>query len=76
MILAGVEPVTVEDKAPSEPLEVSVQVGDEQAQVVKKPGAVEAEDEVRFATDRKKSRLHLTPVLCVFWVQAAIAGGC
>jgi hypothetical protein len=43
--LAGVELVTVEDKAPPEPFEVSVQVGDEQAQVVKKPGAVEAEDE-------------------------------
>jgi hypothetical protein len=43
--LAGVEPVTVEDKAPPKPLEVSVQVGDEQAQAVKKPGAVEAEDE-------------------------------
>lgn len=43
--LAGVEPVTVEDKAPPEPFEVSVQVGDEQAQVVKKPGAVETEDD-------------------------------
>jgi hypothetical protein len=43
--LAGVEPVTVEDKVLSESLEVSVQVGDDQAQAVKKQGAVEAEDE-------------------------------
>jgi Helicase conserved C-terminal domain len=45
--LAGVEAGKVEDKAPSESIEVSVQVGDEQtqAQVVKNPGAVEAEDE-------------------------------
>ncbi|MDD1630626.1 MAG: helicase, partial [Methylococcaceae bacterium] len=42
--LAGVEPVTVEDTAPSEPVEVSVQEGAEQAQAVKKPGTVEAED--------------------------------
>ena len=43
--LAGVEPVTVEDKAPSESVEVSVQEGAEQAQAVKKPGAAEAEDD-------------------------------
>jgi superfamily II DNA or RNA helicase len=42
--LAGVEPVTVEDIAPSEPVEASVQEGAEQAQAVKKPGTVEAED--------------------------------
>jgi len=43
--LAGVEPVTVEDIAPSEPVEVSVQESAEQAQAVKKPGTVEAEAE-------------------------------
>ncbi|MDD1644124.1 MAG: SNF2-related protein, partial [Methylococcaceae bacterium] len=44
--LAGVEPVTVEDIAPSEPVEVSVQEGaEQQAQAVKKQGTVEAEYE-------------------------------
>jgi hypothetical protein len=43
--LAGVEPVTAEVKAPSESLEVSVPEIVEQAQAVKKPGAVETEDE-------------------------------
>ena len=40
--LAGVEPATAEDKGPPESVEVSVQEGVEQA--VKKPGAVEKED--------------------------------
>jgi len=44
--LAGVEPVTVvEDKVPSESVEVSVQEGAEQAQAVNKPEALETEDE-------------------------------
>jgi hypothetical protein len=43
--LAGVEPVAVEDKIPSEFLEVSVPEVAEQAQAVKKPGIVEAEDD-------------------------------
>ena len=43
--LAGVEPVKVEDKAPSESIEVSVQDDVEQAQAVKKPGTVEIEDD-------------------------------
>jgi hypothetical protein len=43
--LAGVEPVTVEDKMPSDSHEVSATEGTEQTQVVKKPGAVEAEDD-------------------------------
>ena len=43
--LAGVEPVTVEDKAPLESVEVSIPEGIEQAQGVKKPGTVEAEDD-------------------------------
>ena len=43
--LAGVEPVMVEDKVPSKSLEVPVQEGVEQAQVVKKQGAVEMEDD-------------------------------
>ena len=43
--LAGVEPVRVEDKAPSESVEVSVPESIEQAQAVKKPGTVEAEDD-------------------------------
>jgi len=47
--LAGVEPVTVEDQAPSESFDVSVQEGPEltpaQTQAVKKTGAVETEDD-------------------------------
>ena len=43
--LAGVEPVKVEDKAASKSLELPVQEGVEQAQVVKKQGAVEMEDD-------------------------------
>ncbi|MDD1641465.1 MAG: SNF2-related protein, partial [Methylococcaceae bacterium] len=43
--LAGVEPVMVEDKVPSKSLEVPVQDGVEQTQVVKKQGAVEMEDD-------------------------------
>jgi hypothetical protein len=50
--LAGVEPVKVEDKAPSESVEVSVQESPEitqaQAQTVKKPGTVETEDDGRI----------------------------
>ena len=47
--LAGVEPmVTVEDKVPSESVEVSEQEGAEQAQAVKKPGTVESEDDGRI----------------------------
>ena len=43
--LAGVEQVTVEDKTPLESVEVSIPEGIEQAQGVKKPGTVEAEDD-------------------------------
>jgi len=43
--LAGVEGSKVEEKAPSESLEVSAQAGVEPAQAVKKPVTAEAEDE-------------------------------
>jgi len=46
--LAGTEPVKVEDKVPSEALEVSVRDDAELAPAVKKPGAVEAEDDGRI----------------------------
>ena len=43
--LAGVEPVKVEDKVPSKSLELPVQEGVEQAQVVKKQLVIEMEDD-------------------------------
>jgi len=43
--LAGDEPDKGEDKMPSEPVEASVQEGVEQAQAIKKAGAIEAEDD-------------------------------
>ena len=43
--LAGVEPGKVEDKVPSDSLEVSVPEDAEQIKVVKKSGAVESEDD-------------------------------
>jgi hypothetical protein len=46
--LAGVEPVTVEDKAPSEALGLPAVDDAERAQAVKKPGAAETEDDVRI----------------------------